>query len=87
MFEKLKSGFKGLVTKVTTAELKPENLRPLLEDFKMTLAENDVAFPVADKVCAELEKRLTGVQVKRLEDLQKNRRRKPPPSLAGGYVN
>ena len=71
MFEKLKSGFKGLVTKVTTAELKPENLRPVLEDFKMTLAENDVAFPVADKVCEELEKRLTGVQVKRLEDRKK----------------
>ncbi|MCW4010148.1 MAG: signal recognition particle-docking protein FtsY [Candidatus Bathyarchaeota archaeon] len=71
MFDKLKSGFKGLVTKVTTAELKPENMRPLLEDFKMTLAENDVAFPVADKVCDELEKRLTGVQVKRLEDRRK----------------
>jgi fused signal recognition particle receptor len=71
MFEKLKSGFKGLVTKVTTAELKPENLRSLLDDFKMTLAENDVAFPVADKVCEELEKRLTGVQVKRLEDRRK----------------
>jgi fused signal recognition particle receptor len=71
MFEKLKSGFKGLVTKVTTAELKPENLRPVLEDFKMTLAENDVAFPVADKVCEELEKRLTGVQIKRLEDRKK----------------
>jgi fused signal recognition particle receptor len=71
MFEKLKSGFKGLVIKVTTTELKPENLRPILEDFKMTLAENDVAFPVADKVCEELEKRLSGVQVKRLEDRTK----------------
>jgi fused signal recognition particle receptor len=71
MFEKLKSGFKGLVTKVTTIELKPENLSPLLADFKMTLAENDVAFPVADKVCDELQKRLTGVQVKRLEDRKK----------------
>jgi fused signal recognition particle receptor len=68
MFEKLKSGFKGLVTKVTTTELKPENLQPILSDFKMTLAENDVAFPVADRICDELEKRLTGVQVKRLED-------------------
>ena len=68
MFEKLKSGFKGLVTKVTTTELKPENLQPILEDFKMSLAENDVAFPVADKICDELKKRLTGVQVKRLED-------------------
>ena len=71
MFEKLKSGFKGLVTKVTTTELKAENLSPLLSDFKMNLAENDVAFPVADKICDELEKRLVGVQVKRLEDRKK----------------
>jgi fused signal recognition particle receptor len=68
MFDRLKKGFKGLVTKVTMAELKPENLRPILADFKMSLVENDVAFPVADHVCEELEKRLTGVQVKRLED-------------------
>ena len=37
----------------------------------MSLAENDVAFPVADKICDELEKRLAGVQVKRLEDRKK----------------
>jgi fused signal recognition particle receptor len=71
MFEQLKSGFKGLVTKVTTIELKPENLQHILSDFKMTLAENDVAFPVADRICDELEKRLTGVQVKRLDDRKK----------------
>jgi fused signal recognition particle receptor len=71
MFEKLKSGFKGLVTKVTTTELKAENLQPILSDFKMTLAENDVAFPVADRIGNELEKRLTGVQVKRMEDRKK----------------
>ena len=71
MFEKLKSGFKGLVNKVTTTELKAENLNPILSDFKMSLAENDVAFPVADKICDELEKRLAGVQVKRLDDRKK----------------
>jgi fused signal recognition particle receptor len=71
MFDRLKKGFKDVVTKVTTAELKPENLRPVLADFKMNLAENDVAFPVADHVCDELEKRLTGVKVKRLEDRKK----------------
>ena len=71
MFEKLKSGFKGLVTKVTTTELKAENLSPILSDFKMSLAENDVAFPVADRIGDELEKRLVGVQVKRLEDRKK----------------
>ena len=71
MFEKLKSGFKGLVNKVTTTELKTESLTPILSDFKMNLAENDVAFPVADKICDELEKRLVGVTVKRLEDRKK----------------
>jgi len=71
MFEKLKSGFKGLVTKVTTTELKAENINPILSDFKLSLAENDVAFPVADRICDELEKRLVGVQVKRLEDRKK----------------
>ncbi|MDR2707278.1 MAG: signal recognition particle-docking protein FtsY [Nitrososphaerota archaeon] len=68
MFEKLKSGFKGLVTKVTTTELKADNLAPVLFDFKMNLAENDVAFPVADKICDELEKRLSGSSIKRFND-------------------
>jgi len=71
MFEKLKSGLKGLINKVTTTELKAENLRPILQDFGMTLAENDVALPVADRMCDELEQRLAGVQVKRLEDRKK----------------
>jgi len=75
MFEKLKSGLKGLVNKVTTTELKPENLHPLLSEFKMNLVENDVAFPVAERVCDEMEKRLDKVQVKRLEDRKKLWRR------------
>jgi fused signal recognition particle receptor len=71
MFEKLKSGFKGLVTKVTTTELKSASLHPVLADFKMSLAENDVAFPVADRICDEMEKRLNGVKVGRLDDRKK----------------
>jgi fused signal recognition particle receptor len=71
MFEKLKSGFKGLVTKVTKTELKAEKIDPILNDFKLILAENDVAFPVANQICNELEKRLIGVQIKRLEDRKK----------------
>ena len=71
MFEKLKSGLKGLIGKVTTTELKGESLRPVLADFKISLAENDVAFPVADRICDEMEKRLDKVQVKRLEDKKK----------------
>ena len=71
MFEKLKSGLSGLVNKVTTTELKAEKLRPILSEFKMELLENDVAFPVAELVCDQMEKRLDGVQVKRLEDRRK----------------
>jgi len=71
MFEKLKSGFKGLVNKVTTTELKAESLKPILSEFKMSLVENDVAFPVAEKIGNDLEKRLAGVQVKRLDDRKK----------------
>jgi fused signal recognition particle receptor len=71
MFEKLKSGLKGLVNKVTTTELKAENLHPVLSEFKISLVENDVAFPVAEQICDSMEKRLNGVQVKRLEDRKK----------------
>jgi fused signal recognition particle receptor len=68
MFKKLKEGLSSLVNKVAITELKAEKLRPLLQDFKISLIENDVAVTVADHICEELEKRLDGLQVKRLED-------------------
>jgi len=71
VFEKLKAGLNSLVNKITTTELKAEQLQPILEEFKLSLVENDVAFPVAEKICEELGKRLEGLQVKRLEDKRK----------------
>lgn len=68
MFEKLKAGLSGLVNKITTTELKAEQLRPILSDFKLSLIENDVAFPVAERIGDEMEKRLDSAEVKRLED-------------------
>jgi len=68
VFEKLRKGLSGVVNKIVTTELKAEKLRPILEDFKLNLIENDVAVPVAEFICGEMEKRLEGVQVKRLED-------------------
>jgi len=68
MFEKLRKGLSGVVNKIVTTELEAEKLRPILEDFKLNLIENDVAVPVADYICGEMEKRLEGVQVKRLEN-------------------
>jgi fused signal recognition particle receptor len=71
MFEKLKAGLNSLVNKVTVTELKADQLHPILSEFKLSLIENDVAVPVAEHVCEEMEKRLNGVQVKRLEDKKK----------------
>jgi len=68
VFEKLRKGLSGAVNKIVTTELKVEQLHPILEDFKLNLIENDVAVPVADHICGEMEKRLEGIQVKRLED-------------------
>ena len=67
MFDKLKSGFQGLITKVTKTELTEESLDPILSEFSIVLAENDVAFPVVDRIFDDLKKRLVGLQVKRLE--------------------
>jgi len=68
MFRKLREGLSGFVEKITTTELKAEQLRPILQDFRLDLIENDVAVSVADHICEELEKLLDRVQVKRLED-------------------
>jgi len=68
MFEKLKKSVGGLVNKISETELKPESLRSILWDFKLNLVENDVAMVVADHICEEIEKRLTGLKVNRLGD-------------------
>jgi fused signal recognition particle receptor len=71
MFQKLREGLKGLVEKVAVTQLRGEQVRGILQDFKLSLVENDVAVSVADHISDELEKRLDGVQVKRLDDRRK----------------
>jgi fused signal recognition particle receptor len=68
VFEKLRKGLSNAVSKIVVTELKAEKLRPILEEFRFNLIENDVAVPVAYYISEELEKRLDGVQVKRLGD-------------------
>jgi len=68
VFQKLRAGLKGLVEKVATTQLGAEQIRSIMQDFKLELVENDVAFSVADHIGVEMEKRLDGVQVKRIED-------------------
>ncbi|HIE18572.1 TPA: signal recognition particle-docking protein FtsY [Candidatus Bathyarchaeota archaeon] len=68
MFEKLHESFTKLVKTITEVELKPEDLKSHLWDFKLSLIENDVAVTVADYIRDEIEKRLSGLRVKRLAD-------------------
>jgi fused signal recognition particle receptor len=68
MFERLRKGLSSAVNKIVVTELKAEKLRPILEELKLNLIENDVAVPVAYFIGDELEKRLDGLQVKRLGD-------------------
>jgi fused signal recognition particle receptor len=68
VFEKLRKGLSSAVSKIIVTELKAEKLRPILDEFRLNLIENDVAVPVAYYITDELEKRLDGVQVKRLGD-------------------
>jgi fused signal recognition particle receptor len=68
VFEKLRKGLSSAVNKIVVTELKAEKLRPILEELKLNLIENDVAVSVAYYIGDELVKRLDGVQVKRLGD-------------------
>jgi fused signal recognition particle receptor len=68
VFERLRKGLSSAVSKIVVTELKAEKLRPILDDFRLNLIENDVAVPVAYFITDELERRLDGVQVKRLGD-------------------
>jgi fused signal recognition particle receptor len=68
VFDKLRKGLSSAVNKIVVTELKAEKLHPILDEFRFNLIENDVAVPVAYYITDELEKRLDGVQVKRLGD-------------------
>jgi fused signal recognition particle receptor len=68
VFDRLRKGLSSAVSKIVTTELDAEKLRPILDEFRFDLIENDVAVPVAYYITDELEKRLDRVQVKRIGD-------------------
>ncbi len=71
MFEKLKKAFGSLVEKFSTQELSESKIRDILEDFKLHLVENDVAYVVAEKIAEELKQAVQGLRVGRFEDKRK----------------
>lgn len=68
MFEKLKSGFSGLVQKISQKELSDKDISQILDEFVIVLAENDVAYDVARKICDGLRENLHTVEVRRFSD-------------------
>jgi fused signal recognition particle receptor len=68
LFEKLRESFGGFYSRISSKELKSEDLNSILWDFKLALIENDVAMLVADHITEEIKKRLLGQRVNRFED-------------------
>ncbi len=68
MLEGLRRGLRRALEKLTKTELSPKKLEPILEELKMVLLENNVAFQVAEAICEQLKTELTGAKVGRLSD-------------------
>jgi len=68
LFERLKENFTSVLEKFSKTELKGEKVDQILQDFKFSLLKNDVALPVAEKICDDLKKSVEGVEVDRFKD-------------------
>ena len=71
MFDKLKAQFSNFYDRVTKTELTGKDLDKVLDEFKLSLVENDVAVSVADYVATEMKEKLKDVQFTRFSDPRK----------------
>jgi len=76
LFDKLRSNLGSIIDKISKTELTGKDLEQLLQELKTTLAENDVAYDVAERICDGIRQRASSVQVSRLGD-----RRQPVRSI------
>ena len=65
MFEKLKSGLEDFIDKISKTELNEKSIDSLIEDLRLILIQNDVAFTVAESICDQLREQLNALEVKR----------------------
>ena len=70
MFDKLKTGFSGILQKISKSELDGKSLDQVLEEFKLDLIQNDVALPVAERICELMGNKIHGTLVPRFGDRQ-----------------
>ncbi len=68
MFDKLRAQFSNFYDRVAKTELQGKDLDKVLDEFQLSLVENDVAVSVADYVTTELKEKLKEVQFARFSD-------------------
>jgi fused signal recognition particle receptor len=68
LFDKLRQQFSNLYDRIAKTELKGKDLDQVLDEFQLTLVENDVAVSAAEFVCNELREKLNDVQFARFKD-------------------
>jgi len=71
LFDKLRAQFSNFYDRVTKTELQGKDLDKVLDEFQLSLVENDVAVSVADYVANELKEKLRDVQFARFSDPRK----------------
>lgn len=70
MFEKLKLSMASFSEKLTKTELKGKSLEDTLDQLRLTLLENDVAYVVADHICAEIKRKVQGLTFSRFSEIK-----------------
>jgi fused signal recognition particle receptor len=71
LFDKLRAQFSNFYDRVSKTELQGKDLDKVLDEFQLSLVENDVAVSVADYVANELKEKLKDVQFARFSDPRK----------------
>jgi fused signal recognition particle receptor len=68
LFDRLKAQFSNFYDKIAKTELKGKDLEAVLDEFQLSLIENDVAVSAADYISSELRENLKDAQFARFTD-------------------
>jgi len=68
LFDRLRAQFSNLYDRIAKSELKGKDLDNILDEFQLSLIENDVAVSAADFISNELREKLKDVQFARFTD-------------------
>jgi len=68
LFEKLKTHINNFLDNYSKTEVKGKELDRLLEEFRLLLVQNDIAFEVAEHICQTVKEKVEKTPVSRLAD-------------------